>query len=139
MKNVTITKTLLAVAAFIVLLAGAAPAQTLSASVPFAFVANGSVMPAGQYQLQMDWMHGMLTITQPGGHVVFVSAQTSFNGISNTDGALVFHRYGDRYFLKRVKAPAASEGMETIPSKAEKEAVRSGKPLEVAMIRILAQ
>jgi len=139
MKNATLIKTALTLAACIVLFAAAAPAQTLKANVPFAFMANGNVMPAGEYRVTIDSARGLLTVGRPGEAAVFVPVQNRQWGASSNEGMMVFHRYGDRVYLKRIKAPAATDGMEAFPSKAEKEASRSGNPLEVAMIRVLAQ
>ena len=51
MKSLTMSLTIAAAA--LVAVAGAASAQTLEASVPFAFYANGKVLPAGTYRVTL--------------------------------------------------------------------------------------
>jgi len=52
MKNLT-TKMTIAAAAFMAV-AGVASAQTLEAKIPFEFRANGKVLPAGTYRVEMS-------------------------------------------------------------------------------------
>src|SRR4051812_43999638 len=83
------------------------PAQTLTlkANVPFDFRMGSVYMPAGEY-----------TIHQSGSMVKLQSAQRKpisaaflTQAISaparRTDGALIFNRYGEDYFLSKVWTP----------------------------------
>jgi hypothetical protein len=74
---------------------------TLKAQVPFAFVVNGQTMPAGECVIQVVGTGGTLLAIRSGKHHAFAIADESSNGSKKT--ALVFHRYGDRYFLSGVK------------------------------------
>jgi len=51
------------------------------------------------------------------------------------EGKLIFHRYGDRYFLSQMWMPGNPTGRELPPSKAELETARTisqGTGIEVA-------
>ncbi len=76
---------------------------TLKAQVPFAFLVNGQTMPAGECVIQVVGTGGTLLAIRSGKHHAFAYpiADESSNGSKKT--ALVFHRYGDRYFLSGVK------------------------------------
>src|SRR5579864_3311507 len=75
---------------------------TIKAPVPFSFVANGKTMPAGECTIQI-MVNGRTTLSISSGeqHAFAhpISDEPS-NGSKKT--ALVFHRYGDRYFLARI-------------------------------------
>lgn len=78
-------------------------ATTIKAQVPFAFVANGKTMPAGECTIQF-MVNGRttLSISSSKQHVfAYPIADGSTNGSRKT--ALVFHEYGDRYILAGIK------------------------------------
>lgn len=113
----------------------AAQAQTVRANVPFAFTAGDRILPAGEYQLAIDARTGIIRC-QPVSETGFYIAShgyTSPESAANR-GALVFHRYGDSYFLKRVLTAASREGRELYPARGERDAARRHGAFEVAMI-----
>jgi hypothetical protein len=76
---------------------------TIKAQVPFNFVANGETMPAGECTIRF-MVNGQTTLSISSGKqhtFAFPIVGQSSNGSKKT--ALVFHRYGDRYFLARIK------------------------------------
>ena len=76
---------------------------TIKAEVPFTFVANGVTMPAGECTIQIR-VNGRTALSISSGkqHAAALPiADESSNGNKRT--ALVFHRYGDRYFLAGIK------------------------------------
>jgi hypothetical protein len=90
------------------------------AQVPFNFVANGETMPAGECKIAFD-VNGrtLLSISSGEQHVFAVpTADVSPNARKKT--ALVFHRYGDRYFLISIKREGGT-GYELPPSRLERE------------------
>ena len=103
---------------------------TIKAQVPFNFVANGKTMPAGECTIQfMVGGQTTLSITSGKQHAfAYPIAGESSNGSKKT--ALVFHRYGDRYFLARIKR-AGRIGYELPASKLERESeLRAGNAAE---------
>lgn len=81
----------------------AASAQSvhMRAMVPFNFIADGATLPAGQYDIQTLGTTGKLlsirNLNSWAGILVLSNSSESSNPSSRTK--LVFHRYGNRYFL----------------------------------------
>ena len=76
---------------------------TIKAQVPFDFVANGKTMPAGEcLVVVLGTGRRLLSISSGKQHVYGLPiADESPNPDRKT--ALVFHRYGDQYFLVSIK------------------------------------
>ncbi|MFT4113652.1 hypothetical protein [Silvibacterium sp.] len=92
-------------------------------TVPFNFVVSGKTLPAGTYRFTSQRAH-LLEIQNMN---LKDSALTyiSLPGSSNAPrGVIVFHRYGDRYFLREVDSSVALVRGELPVSKAEKQAQR---------------
>jgi hypothetical protein len=101
---------------------------TIKAQVPFNFVANGETMPAGECTVRLI-VNGQTTLSISSGKqhtFVFPIVDESPNGSNKT--TLVFHRYGDRYFLARIKR-AGRIGYELPATKLESE-LRAGNVAE---------
>lgn len=127
-------KAVLMLALCALLFAASAPAQTVRANIPFAFVAGDRMMPAGEYKLSMDQRFGVIVL-QPEEKVgLYLSAHNCRFGTVDDRGSIVFHKYGDSYFLKRVKTSATREGYEFLPTRTEKDAARRVGTFEVAMV-----
>jgi hypothetical protein len=76
---------------------------TIKAQVPFSFVANGTKMPAGECTIQI-MVNGRTALSISCGtqHAFAVPiADVSANARKKT--ALVFHQYGDHFFLTSIK------------------------------------
>lgn len=127
-------KTAALLAASLVLAAAAAPAQTVRAKVPFAFVAGDRVMPAGEYKVALDARTGLIALNPNDEVGAWVNAHWADWGAADQRGQLIFHKYGESYFLKRVKTAATRQGFELYPARAERDAIKSGRAVQVAMI-----
>jgi len=99
-------------------LANAQMSAGIKAQVPFEFVANGKTMPAGE-----------CIITVVGQKVLSITNEKQFTTVrsianesrdESKQTALVFHRYGDRYFLAGIKR-AGEIGYQLPASKRERE------------------
>jgi hypothetical protein len=122
-------KQLLALVGLGLLLATAsASAQTLKvkADIPFDFVVNKASMPAGEYTIQsLGDLTPVLVIRDANGkakEMVVPNSCESLNKAQQTK--LVFHRYGDRYFLSQIWSAGETAGRE-IP--------KGSRELEVAL------
>jgi hypothetical protein len=93
----------------------------VNADVPFAFTLQDKAMPAGNYQIiarsgqvlevrSLDSQHGQLLIKQ-------LSLQSS----KDQSPKLVFHKYGDQYFLTQIWYGDSRNGVGFAESKREKE------------------
>ena len=112
-------------------------AQTISlkANIPFNFVVNGKTLPAGEYTVKTMGSERTLSIrdsSQTATSLVLANACESMQPADRTK--LVFHRYGDSYFLTKVWISGNTSGHEIPASKQEAElAARYSGPEVVAV------
>lgn len=105
----------------------AIPAATLYAQstgtwfkVPFSFTVSDQAMPAGQYYVEgLYWNAVAIHHAKGEAGVVLLAKQTG----RAADGKvkLVFHRYGDRYFLAEAQLPNMDTGRAFYAGKDEQE------------------
>ena len=113
-----------------------AQSRPLEVNVPFAFEVGNKTMPAGSYRVEsMPTGGGSLEIlraTSSDVHLTISTMATALKG--GTPGpALVFHRYGNRYFLAQIWT-GVGHAREVFPSQQEKELARSEPKVEVALL-----
>lgn len=106
--------------------AAAQAKRWLVLKAPFAFTVEGQQLPAGEYrvQLQEGWLRVQGTDGKTSVNVLTmpVSGKTP-----EGHGEVVFHQYGDRYFLAQVWTPSHETGRETIESRDEMELAKKEK------------
>jgi len=114
--------------ALVILLAvsmlGVAQAQTIQmkADVPFEFIVNGSTLPAGQYTVQSFGSADgkSLMVRGADGRALVNSIGLQSNTLAKQT-KLVFHRYGNRYFLSQIWVAGMEGGRELPKSHRELE------------------
>jgi hypothetical protein len=96
-------------AAAVVALPVCAQSVSTVADVPFGFVAGNAIMPAGQYRID-DATAGSLTVSLAGpDRCAQLLVSNRYNARSSADKPeLIFHRYGDQYFLSAIRTPFRS-------------------------------
>jgi hypothetical protein len=113
--------------------------------VPFDFTAGHSIFPAGKYTIRPAGANtnGVIRIAGEDGKASGVLLTNSAQTVQSRDESVViFHRYGDQYFLFQVWAVGDTFGLEIPKSSMEKQAARaievnkgesarSGEPAEV--------
>jgi hypothetical protein len=116
--------------------AGKAIAQdyAVQATIPFNFTVNGSHLPAGNYTLGSD-------VTSP--HILKIADWTRHvhamvlalpNPQENQKAnVLVFHKYGNQYFLSEIRSVESSINVQLATSKQEK---RARAQIEQAGLRV---
>jgi hypothetical protein len=87
------------------------------ANIPFAFQLGAYHYPAGTYALELEGDHLLVIKGRSNSGLMQVSWDTA-NRPSAT-GKLVFHRYGDQYFLREMRVGGSSEFLGSPESKAE--------------------
>jgi hypothetical protein len=117
-----------------------AHAQVIGAiqgKIPFDFAVGNKVLPAGNYVVrQTGTTQGVLAL-QNADHkaitIMFLASPVQAGSAEKTK--LVFHRYGNTYFLSQVWPGLGQDGSQLIPSKSERAAAermaavtRPGKP-----------
>ena len=122
----------------IVALAGLVNAQTramIKADVPFEFVANGKTMPAGSCAIQAGGDAQAILSIQSGNQHLFVAPNSSEAMSPSENTTLVFHKYGDRYFLASISRAGEKRGYELPAGKLEKE-LRASNTVESDVVLI---
>jgi len=96
---------------------------TVSANIPFDFVATGQTLPAGEYTVRSVEMQGMMLSIRDSDQrptsMVISHRCESLNRSARTK--LVFHRYGSRYFLAQIWREGDRSGYELPKSNHESE------------------
>jgi hypothetical protein len=120
--------------------AGTIPAQSLKAqaNIPFSFVVSGKTLPAGEYNVRRGTSADTMMIRSvnhgEGAFTAFVPA-TEPSGRWGT-ARLVFHRYGNRYFLAQVWT-SNGQGDQIPPTRLERELIAHGhnpnQPVVIAL------
>jgi hypothetical protein len=127
----------------LVILASAASADAQSLAnrarftIPFDFAFGERKLPAGKYAIGRAVQSSndiMMSLTDDNGHskaIVLSNAVMKLDSVKNN--TLVFHRYGDQYFLFQVWAAGAETGREFPTSKLEREMKKQG---HLAVVRV---
>ena len=97
--------------------------QSLKANVPFRFRVGNTVIPAGKCIVQRAGLDPRTLIIMNSGAKAssFLTSSMSQVGRASTKNALVFHRYGERYFLAGVKLEGSTTLYQIPEGKAEAE------------------
>jgi len=120
------------------LMTAAASAKTvhMRVIVPFNFIAAGTTLPAGEYDIQSFGTEGkLLSIhnrNSSAGILVFSNSCESLNASSHTK--VVFHRFGDRYFLAELWVQGHNTGNQVAPASYEKEVAMDFPRDEVVLL-----
>ena len=100
--------------------------------VPFAFDVDGQALPAGHYIVAAQNDVIRIFNSQASGLYVPTHAATR----TASDGSkLVFHRYGESYFLSAIWVTGNTSGRELFRSRAEREAATHRAEMELAVVR----
>ena len=145
----TLTKSVLMIAIAIVVSAVSASAQSfehITAKIPFDFTVGDKTLPAGAYTVRLSNLNAPYLLSIRGEDrqaiaIGFTNAIQANKAAAQTK--LVFHRYGDRYFLSEVWLIGEDTGRQFLKSHAEQELNRemagnSSRP-EMAPIIVASQ
>jgi hypothetical protein len=105
-------------------------------NVPFDFTVLDKHLSAGTYTLTSETpQSAILMRSEQAGTAMFILALTAQTNKVQECAKLVFHQYGDRYFLSTIWYPGTDRGRELIVSKVEQEIARNmPKPGETAVL-----
>jgi hypothetical protein len=116
----------------------AASAQTikLKAEIPFGFIVSGATLPAGEYLVRSADVEGKVLWfsdrNSNRNNLVLTNACSSLKVATKTK--LVFHRYGDRYFLNQIWIAGNDLGRELPTSRRETEVAKDFSMQEVVLV-----
>jgi len=94
------------------------------ANIPFDFVVGSEELQAGEYRVEAASSTGMAMKISGEHKGVYRLSSTITASRRAEKGKLVFHRYGNRYFLAEIWTPGESVGRELLKSKDEKAVER---------------
>lgn len=130
-------KPVMAGLALCTLLAASIHAQTrpMKAEIPFPFHVGQTQLAAGQYELvKLSALTRAWAIRPPQATgVIFMGHDVTALRIPETS-ALVFHRYGNTYFLTQVRVQGNETGCKLAPSAWERELAKAASSVEMASI-----
>ena len=120
LRGITMLTMIVAIAfATAVVSAQAQSAKTLVSNVPFEFIVGDQTLPAGEYQINRSL--GNALRIQTSDSAASVSRLTNeVQSRRNKHARLVFHRYGDTYFLAEVWTGGGDIGRRLLKSRQER-------------------
>ena len=123
------------------LASASAYAQTVNmkVNVPFNFIVSGATLPSGQYTIKDFGATGNVisirTLDNKAKSLILKRRCESLKASEQTK--LVFHRYGDRYFLAQIWMAGNKSGNELPKSPREGEVARDYSLQEVVLVAAL--
>lgn len=137
------TRTLAIVITLMPLLASAQLGNSgrLVANVPFQFRAGEMLIPAGECAVQRANTNSKTLVIGNWGAKVGLFANPSIDEATKTSStsAMVFHKYGDRYFLTSIKLKGSKAVYRLRESKAEAELRAQNVPASQEILLALLQ
>lgn len=91
------------------------------AQVPFDFIANGKTMPAGECTIEVRGDGPKFLLISSGKKDLYAIPHSTQSVTRSARTTLVFHRYGDRYFLSSISRKGEKAGYELPAGKLEVE------------------
>ena len=99
------------------------PGTAIRASIPFDFTVRGRTLPAGEYEITRisDEASGLIIRNVDRKHEAVFETEPVYSEKAPRRDELVFHRYGDTYFLSEVVTAGEQTEREILPSHAERQ------------------
>ena len=104
------------------------------ADIPFAFTVARHTLPPGRYTVT-PMSETTLRIFNAHNQATF-ALTFSVEGKAPERGKMVFHRYGDAYFLSEVWVAASGTGRKVFQSRSEEELAGQRTKMEIAVLQI---
>ena len=122
------------------LFAQTTPSQRLmTVNIPFAFGVEGHSLPAGEYLVLTVTPERSIRIASADGkHSAVVNTLPNYASAPSENSRLVFHKYGDEYFLAQVWAAGQNVARNPLSSKRAMEIASSGGKPQTFTILALA-
>jgi hypothetical protein len=134
MKNYAIIA-LVACVAFVTLAATSSHAQILiKADVPFSFSAGYGMLPAGEYTIARSGLGEVMLLSSGRRGVELMTPKTTDLRDDIGRPKLVFHRYGDEYFLAEIWTNADDCVRSLSVHPRERQLAKSGVSPQVAVV-----
>ena len=110
----------------------------LKANIPFDFVVNGATLPSGEYSLQGLAVGNAISIRKADQTAKALALGIRCESRETSEKSkLVFHRYGNRYFLAQIWMAGDNAGEELPKTRLETEIAQSRTAEEVVLVAAL--
>jgi hypothetical protein len=140
------TLMVLAISSLVFVLAAPLAAQTvrLKANIPFEFVASQRTLPAGEYSVDSISLSApsIMCIRSEDSHYGVFVLSSPLGGpgyMTRGEARLVFHRYGNQYFLSEVWGGYLHDGLLIPMTKVERALTETAMSRNPETVVILAQ
>ena len=121
-------KHLLRISMLAALAVSASQAETYYATMPFSFVVGNKTAPAGEYVIDPSAGSDVVIIKSANHKEGFAVMGTNVTSADYPRASrLVFHRYGNRYFLAEIWTRGSDAGRRIQASPEERELLAQGK------------
>jgi hypothetical protein len=100
--------------------ANAQSSNKVVADIPFEFVVGGQAMPAGKYTATASTQNSLIVRSDDAKNSAIRLTNSIVPQRNKTHARLVFHRYGERYFLAEVWSGSDSSGRQLLRSREER-------------------
>lgn len=132
------TRTLTLAALGLAALISIAPAFAQSAvrvQIPFDFQAGDQVLPAGKYVVTLDHLARRLDVRLANSSTgAYVSGAQVHNPDPSGRSTLMFHQYGDKFFLRSVAVVGQTGKYQIAASNAEREMAKANTVKQFALV-----
>lgn len=96
------------------------PTGSLKATIPFDFTVNNTIVPAGTYMVSSENYRGhIVLLSNPAEKTRMFGVTVPESAKRGQRNALVFHKYGDRYFLSEIRCNGCAINSSLPVTKAE--------------------
>jgi hypothetical protein len=122
-----ITICLLLTAAAITVSAQTESKRLMTVNIPFAFSVENHSLPEGEYMIfTVTPERSIRIVSSDGKHSAIVNTLPNYASLPSENSRLVFHRYGDEYFLTQVWAAGQDVARNPLSTKRAMEIASSG-------------
>jgi hypothetical protein len=134
LKNFTMFSLLL------MLTAVSVPAQSERSkiTIPFSFIVGQKTLPAGEYTVEPNRRNfdkvWLIQSREADASALFTTMPVRANQ-TQEETKLVFHKYGDQYFLSQIWTPGGSTGRELLMPRLERELAKNAKIARQTIVR----
>jgi len=113
--------------------------QLMKVDIPFAFSVEDYSLPAGEYLvLTVTPERSLRIVTTDGKHSAIVNDLPNYTREPSPNSRLVFHRYGNKYFLAQVWTVGQTVARNPLSSKKAMESASTGERPEMFAVVALA-
>jgi hypothetical protein len=113
--------------------------QLMKVDIPFAFGVEDRSLPAGEYLvLTVTPERSIRIVSADGKHSAIVNTLPNYASSPSENSRLVFHRYGNEYFLTQVWTAGQNVGRNPLSTKRAREIASTGVTPQTFTILALA-